>query len=307
MNRFHAILIAVSLISSSSVYAQLAQTYVSAVKGNDRQSCDFSRPCLTINRAISQTDVGGEVIIQDTGPYNPFTVSKTVTISAALGVQATVTASFPMKAGALISGGAQDFVTLRGLTINAQAAEAGILFSSGRTLLIESCTIDGSSEAGIDVEGPGEVVIKDTTVRNCRSVVDGDGVLAGFPGATPGSIKVTIEHCRFENNSHIGVLAADGSKVTVRDSVASGNNVGFTAGGSGTVEMNLENCGATDNGIGVDSNGTAPSTIRVSGSVITNNSIGVAAVLAGSVLSRGNNTVEGNNSDGSFTGFFVAK
>jgi hypothetical protein len=160
MTRFGAVVIGVILVACSSLYAQFDQTYVSAELGNDKRSCEFGHPCLTIDRAISQTNARGEVIILDSGPYEPFTVGKSINITAAPGVQPTITVGFINQGqGALITAGPQDDVTLRGLSIT-RAKTAGIRFISGRALLVESCTINDSSTAGIWVNGPGGVLIK---------------------------------------------------------------------------------------------------------------------------------------------------
>lgn len=51
----------------------------------------------------------------------------------------------------------------------------------------------------------------------------------------------------------------------------------------------------------------AGATVRVSNSTITENDFGLFAGAGASLLSRGNNTVEGNTTDGGFTGVFAAK
>ena len=322
MTRFGGIVMGVILVACSSLYAQFDQTYVSAEKGNDSHSCEFGHPCRTINRAISQTNARGEVIILDSGPYQPFAVSKSINITAAPGVQPTITVGIINQGhGALISAGPRDDVTLRGLSITL-AQTAGIRFNSGRALLVESCTINDSGTAGIWVNGPGSVFIKDTTVRNGTNGFDGHGIMV-LP--TSGTAIVTVEHCRLENNdpgigfggAGFGIHQIDSavqfsnSKVTVRDTVSSGNVVGFSVfSASGSAEMNLENCLASGNGSGVlgNASGSGNVTIRVSGSVITDNLLGVAKVgAAAAILSRENNTLEGNNQNGSFTGVYAAK
>jgi hypothetical protein len=74
--------------------------------------------------------------------------------------------------------------------------------------------------------------------------------------------------------------------------------------------MNLENCVVTGNGIGIFATGGiagGAAIARVSNSTITGNGAGVRATEGGSILSRLNNTVEGNENNGSFTGTFQAK
>jgi hypothetical protein len=91
---------------------------------------------------------------------------------------------------------------------------------------------------------------------------------------------------------------------TIRDSVASGSSVtGLVGEGGG--ELNIENCLAANNNNGIASV-TDGSTVRVSNTTVTDNVTGLAAGN-GMLLSRGNNTVQGNGTHGSFTGTFPAE
>src|SRR5262249_10520223 len=83
------------------------------------------------------------------------------------------------------------------------------------------------------------------------------------------------------------------SKVSIRDSVSSGNGIGFH---SETGELNIDNCLASKNvDGGVESaNGGV---VRVSNSTITDNGQGLSQQGTAILYSRGNNTVEGNTQD----------
>jgi hypothetical protein len=100
-------------------------------------------------------------------------------------------------------------------------------------------------------------------------------------------------------------LASDfNAATTIRDSVASGSSLtGLLAQGGG--ELNIENCLAANNNNGIASV-TDGSTVRVSNTTVTDNVTGLAAGN-GMLLSRGNNTVQGNGRHGSFTGTFPAE
>ena len=90
------------------------------------------------------------------------------------------------------------------------------------------------------------------------------------------------------------------------------NNVGANPGsaglpsvaGTGTLGDVLT---LTNNNNGIASQGTG-SLARVSNSTVTDNTLGIGSFAPGpgSILSRGNNTVAGNTSNGSFTGSFLA-
>jgi hypothetical protein len=124
-----------------------------------------------------------------------------------------------------------------------------------------------------------------------------------------------------------GLLARDGARVTVRNSVASANGNGFEAlsNGAASVQLTLQSCVASNNslvwgiiaqcfstgrvnvdveacvvssndgGITANSVSTGVATVRLSNSTVTDNANGL--VNGGGValvLSRGNNTVQGN-------------
>lgn len=150
--------------------------------------------------------------------------------------------------------------------------------------------------------------VQDTVVRR-------GGNFAGINIVpSSGTATAIISGCRIEGSgtTGIGVLAGDNARVTIRNTTSSGNGTGFQAdpsSASATVEMNLENCVATGNSFaGIFADGSpGTSIVRVSNSTITDNNIGLTTNPGGSILTRGNNTVEGNNNDGFFTGPFTAK
>ena len=102
----------------------------------------------------------------------------------------------------------------------------------------------------------------------------------------------------------ITINGNNGVDATVKDSVAAGNgSSGFRADNASS--MDLEHCAATDNNFGVIAQSGA--VIRVSNSTITADGTGVFAVTGGAVLSRGNNTVEDNGTEGTFDGAVTSK
>jgi hypothetical protein len=111
-------------------------------------------------------------------------------------------------------------------------------------------------------------------------------------------------HLEFDGD---GLVVADGAIVTVRNSVASGNVSGFfvLSTTSLSAEMNVENCVASDNsvsGVRAITTSTGIATARVSNSTVTDNHFGLHNLGPMSVmLSRGNNTVEGNTTNTSGT------
>ena len=111
----------------------------------------------------------------------------------------------------------------------------------------------------------------------------------------------TVEHCRLEKN-YCGLTAYYNSKVTVRDTVASGNSrrgfqaLGFTGY---TSELNVGHSVATGNisGIVTDKGGGGTVIARVSDSTITDNNYGFYVYGSTSFDTAGNNNLGGNSVD----------
>jgi hypothetical protein len=139
--------------------------------------------------------------------------------------------------------------------------------------------------------------------------------------------NVFVDHCRFEKNDG-GLLGVNFSTITVRDSVAAMNvSYGFRGDGMGgsiafeidssiadgngsgiqsdtLATINVSNSVATHNGIGLSANA---GTLRASSCSVTTNVTGLSTANGGVLLSRQNNTVENNGTDGAFTGTFNPK
>ncbi len=123
--------------------------------------------------------------------------------------------------------------------------------------------------------------------------------------AGAGSLTGTINEVFATDNDDDGMdINSDDVDVTVKNSVATGNgDVGFSNQNADS-RMDMENCVATGNLTGVDGVlvGEFTGNIRVSNSTITANGTGIGT----DVISRQNNTVEGNGINGGFAGFFNA-
>ena len=292
----------------------MQRTFV-ASNGRDTNPCDsLDKACRNISAAITKTVAGGEVVILDSGNFQPFSVGKAITVTAASGSQPGI--SVTSGAGISVSAPATDVVILRGLTISSQGGARGISYNGGAALHVENCVRSGftplpsdcCTDAILLAFPGGRLFVKDTTARN------------NFNGIRitpkPSPTFAVIEHSRLENNAN-GLFAEDNTIVSMRDTVLNGNTFAMTAvvsAGSGPAEMNIENCLVSANGTGIVSNGTngsfTPSTtIRVSNTTVTNNSSGLQVGSSGNpaLLSRSNNTVEGNVTDGAFTGLYTAK
>jgi Right handed beta helix region len=266
------------------------RVYLSPQNGSDSNTCTLAKPCRQFNRALQQVSNDGEIIVLDSGVFSQFVINKPVTITAPDGVFACVIAT----SGAGIDvfpPGASDTVVIRGFTVKGPGGAWGILQQQGN-LHLENCVVDGFT-LGINTTA-GDIFFKDVVARNNGTGVDLDGL------SSPST--VTIDHCTFEHNKTDG-LTAVGVKVSIRDSVASGNgNDGINFQQEG--EINIENCLLANNKVGLFAlefdSGLTP-IARISNSTITNNATGLSQGGLAMILSRGNNTLEGNTTQTSGT------
>jgi hypothetical protein len=289
-------------LSVSTSSAQAQRTFVSGV-GNDSNPCNRTAPCRNFAQALMGTGAGGEVVVLDSAGYGPMNITQAVSIIAPPGVYAGT--SVFSGDGVNINAGATDTVVLRGLTINNQGSSGhGIVCNGNSTLHIEGCVINGFAGFGVNFLSSGALEVKDSILRGNSSgiVVNGRG-------------DAVVEHCRLEG-SVVGLEVVGGSRVTVRNSLASGNTDGLDAdspGGGAAAEVNIENCVFSNNFSGIRASrgqtGGAV-TVRVSNSTVTDNKFGLSTSGSGpvTILSRGNNTVEGNVTDTQGTiGSYTAK
>lgn len=297
----------VALFATASM-AQNDRSFVSG-DGADVSPCTLMLPCMSFNRAISQTNVGGEVIALNSASYAPFTVTKPVTVEAPAGVHAgiTVTSGDGIDIGAAMS----EPVVLRGLTINNQGSTGnGILWNpGGGTLHVENCVLNGfTGGSGIEILGPGNILVKDTIAS---------GNLIGifvFVNAA-GAASVAMDRVNLGGNQGPGIeLAAyaPGAVINgaIRNSSASGNSgsngVMVKGSAGGVASLDMESCMVANNGVGVEAAviGSASAAITLSNCTIDNNTGNGVAIDAGSTIcSRGNNTIirNGTNVSGSLT------
>jgi hypothetical protein len=261
--------------------------------GDDANPCSRTAPCKTFASAISKTAAGGEIDALDPGGFGALTITKAITIDGGGGQVASVLVAGTN--GIVVAAGGSDVVILRNLRIDGISGTGnggidGVRFISGKALTVENCDIFGFSNNGIDIVAPGgHVFVDNTTSQNNGQ--------SGLSIQSTTNTFVSIDHSRFELNN-FGVFAGDFSRVTARNSVASGNNIiGFIAAPTaGTAELNLADCTAANNGAaGVQAgNGTTQATVRVSGVSIHGNPTGFAVGSVGTIVSFGNN----HNSDG---------
>jgi hypothetical protein len=289
-----------------------SRTFVSATGNDASSSCSRIAPCQTFAGALGKTARNGEINCLDPGGFGPVLITKSVTIDCEDN-QGSILASSGIGIEINLRGDPADpkhFVKLRGITINGSAAgtrggSQGILVSNGNTLPItvhvDQVAIDNFTLEGILFNGSGgELVVRNSVMQNNGTV----GVLVNSNSSSV--VNAKIENSSFIHNQQ-GVRAETAARVSVYNCNISNNSlngvVAFPNGATQT-EMNLYNCLiASNRQFGVFSGTQAGSTaiVRLDGNHIVNN-FGIAgaagvSIQGGQVLSRGNNTINGNTAN----------
>src|SRR5438093_6005721 len=121
------------LLVAASASAQVARVFLTGT-GNDAVDCtNQATPCRSLQGAVTQCPINGEVIILDNGGYVAANITKSLTVNASAGVVAFIARTVTVHIGAT------DKVVLRGLAMNGVVFgdAAGIAFTGGGTLLGE--------------------------------------------------------------------------------------------------------------------------------------------------------------------------
>lgn len=292
--RWMASVLGVSVIGwicCSAAQAQATRTWVSGV-GDDANPCSRTAPCKTFAGAISKTAAGGEISVLDPGGFGAVTITKAITINGD-GTLAGILAAGTN--GVIVNAGVNDKIILRNLSINgAGTGINGIRFLAGRSLRVESCTIYGFTNHGIDVvhtstTTPGELTVVDTSFTNINVVavrVD-NAIGAVAPSATLDNVSI--------NRALIGLDVLKAGVATIGNSVISHvTNQAIVA--ENTAVVNASSCVLSKNGTGVAVFNVG-ATARISSCQIFNNTVGVSVVVGGTGDTFGTNAILGNGTD----------
>jgi hypothetical protein len=300
------------LVAAIPAYSQAVRTFVST-NGNDANPCTLSLPCRSFGAAIAAVASSGEVVALDSGGYGSVTISHSVSLIAPPGVHAAIA---PTSGAAIyISAGAADVVTIRGLYLHGQGAVYGVYALSAGTVHVERATINRFAHYGL-IAADGLVIASNSVFA--QNDVGAAGYSAG--GGTE-LVNLMLSSCRFENDRMSLATVIHTRIVCVDCSFTGGNEAGVRviANSGYPSEVILERAvisGAGAWGISAVSFaawGGGSARVEVSDSTITGNADGVSIGTDGcgncsaQILSRGNNTLEGNTTNGTFSGTFPPK
>jgi hypothetical protein len=281
-------LLGVAFAMTASVAVNAAQRTFVSTGGADGNTCSLAQPCRGFAKAITVTDPGGEIIVLDSGGYGAVVISQDVTITSPPGVYAGISVS-PASDGITVAAPALN-VALRGLTINGQGGNNGIVVQAGNVQL-ESVVVSNLAQAGIRVEG-GNVRLSSVIVRTNAAGV----VVAPAAGAA----RLLMRDSEISNHGGVGVnvtpTAGATALVTVERSSLTRNLTGVVANGSpgNTATLVVTQSVVSENpNTGVASTGSG-ATVYVRETAVTRNGFGFSQSSSAIFHACGSNLLVAN-------------
>src|SRR5438128_1273279 len=269
----------IALLFAAEAPAQVARVFLSGT-GNDMNDCtNAATPCRSLQGAVNQCPVNGEIMIMTSGGYGTVTISKSLTINAPAGVVAfnARTITVAIAAG--------DKVVIRGLSMNGTvfADPNGIDFSnSAGTLVVENSIIAGFN-TGIN---QGSLAGNLLVVQNCELRNNSAYGVFAF-----GNVYLNVENSRFEKNT-VGVSVEGGANAVIRNSVVTGyarSGIGFevAAVNGKTSNLVIDKCLASnlDTGVRTVQDLQSTASAQVTNSSITMNATGLSTSAGGTIVS----------------------
>ena len=273
------------LIVSGTAFATAQRTFVASY-GNDANPCTLTQPCRGFAAAIAQANAGGEVIVLDSAGYGRVDITQSVSIIAPPGIYAGITV--PLGTSGVNVNGAGTSVVLRGLTVDGSTGNIGIQFTgdTNTNFIVEDCEISNMLVAGIEVNSAGTVMIRNTRLRHNQTGIH-----------THASV-VTVDSVRVADSVQYGVLADDGTTMTIVNSVLSGNkSVGvraFTVSSTTSILISQSTISGSPKGAVVAANTGKTAYMTVAGNTFNG---AAAAFTVGGAGGIENIYTAGNNTD----------
>jgi hypothetical protein len=283
--------VALMLAFTSQAHAQATRTWVSGV-GDDANPCSRTAPCKTFAGAISKTAPAGEIDCLDPGGFGALTITKSITIdcdSGAGGVLVSGTPGITISANA-----ASDVIILRNLQINGlNTGTNGINILSALAVHLEDVWIQEFATTGINVNtsAPTQLTTIDVNISECPTGIQ--------INSTVNPALADIEDTRIYNSTN-GIVAQNGSRVVVRNSVIEQATLGIsqnTATVSGST-VNVVNSTLFHTTTALQSSASA--SMVASGNTFVNDA--TVFNLNGGQIFTGNDNISSGSGTGSTTG-----
>ncbi|MBR0757062.1 hypothetical protein JQ604_33180 [Bradyrhizobium jicamae] len=309
------ILLASTFIGTGGALAQNVTSFVSST-GNDGNACTFAAPCRNFQRAHDQTNAGGFIQALDAvADFGAVVITKAIRISGSSTNDPGSRALISVTSGnaITINAPANANISLVNLELRGNGtSDNGVLFNSGYLLQIY-----GGAFYGFGGASPNGFGVKFAPQAFSRLFINGlnasgngtasTGAAVQVNPASGGGAFVDLTNITAYNNAFGLAIDTSGSTTGVNAVIHGGilqynrqDGIVFVAGApiGVTVDNNALILGNAGNGVRAINSGAFA---RLNNVTITGNTTGVAALSGGLVNSYGNNSIDGNGTNGTPT------
>ncbi|HKQ76340.1 MAG TPA: right-handed parallel beta-helix repeat-containing protein [Blastocatellia bacterium] len=202
------------------------QSFVSSA-GSDVNPCDVATPCRTVNRALAAAGVGGNVMLMDAGPYDPFVINRSARVIAATGTSPRIIATDNSIPAIKVALPPNEFAYLEGLTVNpVTPGGVGINWTMPSKLLwMKNCTVSGFY-SGLAVTAGGAILV-DTCAFSHGVSLSATGIRLETSSETE-PIFAAIQYTEVYDIGN-GIIGGSNSDVSIRGCRIWGCNGGIQA------------------------------------------------------------------------------
>ena len=192
--------LALAAAPTVSAQAQSARTFVSPTGNDGNKGCSMTAPCRTFQAAIRVTNSGGEITVLGTADYGTLTIDRAISIANGGGFEAAIMVPFN-GFGITINAGANDAVSLRGLTLEGNGnASTGIQVNSAKSLTVDNCVIRHFWSTGISVFATtGNLLVSNSLVSDNAA----NGITVAGKGT--GTVSAVLIRVQANNNASSGI------------------------------------------------------------------------------------------------------
>lgn len=271
--------------------------------GSDSNVCSQTAPCPTFQGAYGKGSVS-QINCLSSGSYGQISITTSLTIDCGTGNVGNIFAPTNNGFAIEISSSSTINVVLRHLSLNGLGTGGfgigvGIGFTDG-SLVVEDCIVQGFVDGIEFFSTSGRTLID---VSNSRFINNSGTAITIDPSGASTIETIALDHVELSGNGRDGLDILQDSGVvagTVRNSLILGNSGDGILAKASQVYLTVESSTINANvGVGIHAN-SAGSNIDVFSSTIGANGTGVQATQ-GTIVSFGNNGLNGNAVNGSFT------
>ena len=230
------------LLFTCPVFGQSNRTFVATTGVDSGTVCAATAPCRNISYALTQTNSGGDIVVQDSGGYgSALTINKSINIIVPDGIYATLTPQIAGTNGITIAAGGSDIIRIDGLSVlGTGAANAQIGVSVG------TCKRTELSNMKIRRIGTGVSIVQDVKAY-LRDLVIADtntGIRSAGLNTAPATstLKVYVTGTTVSGASR-GVSVESGAFIMGEES-----RIAFATTDAYIIDFDVASCSSITNG-----------------------------------------------------------